>query len=46
VVFKNLGLVDSKGQSGDIIIIPVLDIPKDKNLLSEISKAIQGVKIW
>jgi len=46
VVFKNLGLVDSKGQSGDIIIIPVLDIPKDKNLLNEISKTIQGVKIW
>jgi len=46
VVFKNLGLVDSKQNPGDLIVIPVLSIPKDKKILNEISKTLRGVNIW
>ncbi|MFN3995862.1 MAG: DnaJ domain-containing protein [bacterium] len=41
VIFKSLGLVDSKQISGDLIIIPVPLIPKNK--IKEISKILQKV---
>lgn len=43
VVFKSLGLVDSKKIYGDLIIIPVPLIPKDKNKLQKIKNILVGV---
>ncbi len=38
VTFKNLGLVDSKQNAGNLIIIPVPNIPKSKKILEKINQ--------
>ncbi|MCX7758565.1 MAG: hypothetical protein N2169_02995 [bacterium] len=43
VVFKSLGLVDSKQIAGDLIIVPVPYIPKNKDKLKKISEILTGV---
>ncbi|MEN3015748.1 MAG: DnaJ domain-containing protein [bacterium] len=45
VVFKSLGLVDSKQIPGDIIVIPVPLIPKNKQKLQQIEKILQEVRL-
>lgn len=43
IVFKNLGLTDSKKNYGDLIIIPVPLLPKDKQKLSKIRETLSEV---
>ncbi|MCS7165874.1 MAG: DnaJ domain-containing protein [Candidatus Calescibacterium sp.] len=43
VIFKSLGLVDSKQLAGDLIIIPVPYIPKTRDYLEKINQVITKV---
>ncbi|MDW8132395.1 MAG: DnaJ domain-containing protein [Candidatus Calescibacterium sp.] len=43
VVFKSLGLIDSKQIAGDLIIVPVPYIPKNKDKLKKIREILTGV---